>query len=92
MNIEFHWSSCPISEDQDTIETEIREVLQYSDLLKCHPGQTLVFLAVGGPKNTTLTGSVKCRCGKTIATFRGDSRTSKIALTKKERVHAQKHS
>jgi len=89
MNIEFHWSSCPISEDQDTIETEIREVLQHSDLQQCHPGQILVFLAVGGPANATLTGSVKCRCGQTIATFRGDSRTSKITLTKKQQITAQ---
>jgi len=31
MNIEFHWSSCPIPEDQNTIETKIREVLQHTD-------------------------------------------------------------
>jgi hypothetical protein len=89
MNIEFHWSSCPVSEKQDTIETEIREVLQHSDLQQCHPGQTLIFLAVGGPQNSTLTGSVKCRCGQTLATFRGDSRASKIDLTKKEQIPAQ---
>jgi hypothetical protein len=89
MNIEFHWSSCPISGEQDTIETEIREVLQHSNLQQCHPGQTLVFLAVGGRENATLTGSVKCRCGQTIATFRGDSRTSKIDIIKKEQIPAQ---
>ena len=89
MNIEFHWSSLPVSEDQDAIETEIREVLHHSNLQQCHQGQTLVFLAIGGPQNSTLTGSVKCRCGKTFATFRGDSRTPKIVLTKKEQIPIQ---
>lgn len=89
MNMEFLWSSCPISEDQNLIETEIRDLLQHSDLQQCHPGQTLIFLAVGGPQNTTLTGSVKCRCGRTIATFRGDNQASKINLIKKEQSPVQ---
>jgi hypothetical protein len=89
MNIEFYWSSRPISEDPQTIETQISEVLQHSELQPCHPGPFTVFLAVGGPLNTTLTGSVKCCCGQTIATFRGDSQVSNIAVTKKQQIPAQ---
>lgn len=89
MNIEFYWSSHPISEDPQTIETEILEVLQHSELQPCHPGPLSAFLAVGGPLNTTLTGSVKCQCGQTIATFRGDSQASNITITRKNQIPAQ---
>jgi len=89
MNIEFYWSSRPISEDPQNIETEISEVLQHTELQPCHPGPLSVFLAVGGPLSTTLTGSVKCFCGETVATFRGDSRAENIVITKKLQIPAQ---
>jgi hypothetical protein len=89
MDIEFHWSSRAVLEDPAVVETEIRETLQNSELQPCHPGQVLVFLAVGGPLNTTLTGSVKCHCGTTLATFRGDSQASNVVITKSEQINSR---
>jgi len=86
MNIEFHWSSRSAPEDPEAVETEIHEALQNSELQSCHPGPISVFLAVGGTSNTILTGSVKCRCGQTVATFRGDSQASNIVIKKKQQI------
>lgn len=89
MTIKFYWSSRPISEDPQAIETKIREVLQHTDLQPCHPGPLSVFLAAGGPLNTTLTGSAKCHCDRTLATFRGNSQAANIVITNRQQIPVQ---
>jgi hypothetical protein len=84
MNIEFHWSPESNSATQAAVETELREVFQ-DRLQPCHHGTIITYLGISGPLEIKLTGSVKCQCGKTLATFTGDSEASHLDIfTKNE--------
>jgi len=90
MDIEFHWSPQPSSDDRETIESELTSILQDRDIKPCHHGAISVSLGISGPLDNRLHGSVKCRCGKMLMTFEGDSNASNLAITELENADENK--
>jgi len=84
MNIEFHWSPQPSSDDQETVESEVSSILQDRDIKPCHPGAISVSLGISGPLDNKLQGSAKCQCGKMLMTFEGGSNASNLVITEFE--------
>ncbi|MEA1946312.1 MAG: hypothetical protein U9N83_03295 [Thermodesulfobacteriota bacterium] len=81
MNIEFHWAPQSNPESQEIVEREIFQIIQDRDIKPCHPGAISVSLVISGPLDTKLQGSAKCKCGKTLMTFKGDDNASCLELT-----------
>lgn len=81
MDIEFHWIRVPQPDAGEIVEREISAILIDRRIQACHPGPISVSVQICGPLETSLEGAARCQCGKSIMTFRGDSRASKVVFT-----------
>lgn len=84
MDIKFNWTGHPNTDDKEVVENEISGVIQDRDIKPCHPGAIYVSLGIYGPLDNRLEGSAKCQCGKTLTSFKGDNRASRLVFTENE--------
>lgn len=66
MELVFTWNEFGLGEDvKKAVESAISEVAdsEHWDYRVCHPGPTIVHLALTGPLFSDLDGTVTCQCG-----------------------------
>lgn len=88
MDIEFVWNLPTQTIPRDILESKIREDLEDdSTNVPCHSGKITIYLSSTHPLETSIDGTLFCRCGKSFGTFSGASDGSRLEyVPPKDRV------